>query len=925
MVQPAHFENGMVSTTEWQADASLWKEDTFFDAGTFCLPSVLPEASLEAYKVEYDLETGIHYVFITMKGILGLSISTSGPSSHVAEFSNGVMKAVPRRGKGGVSRHENPNGHTNSYRHTNSNIKPAINLQEVDPAILRVRFSDHMEADGYTESEATPMLIDDSITATGRILGSSKQQPLKTHEHFSVPISSADINTISCSTPKLPTEGFDDGVEGGEPHSSSTREETLLHQQAASFPMRLEAGSPNRIYEEADSSSSSISNTETIEEQIALSDHVGAGCSTKEFPEQANSLHILTDLVVEDGISLLASSASESPADDGGNTPSMPTTNATSPTFSPPLDLPEIDTPQEDAPKLIYALDLEEKLSVLEPWHWVSLQWLDLAISEEQDYINYTCEKPQKKGEPKYAPEDENVDISPRISSPAEVERPLGLGDLDLDAVFGQSATDLGGDDSPQEDQTVDISPHHPSPGEVEEPMRLEDLDMDAMFGQSATDPDAEGLPQEAVVLADEIVAANGTAAVETPNDYNPDVPAYHHLNLLRNPVYQASQTPSALSLWVTMASIKRVQIEDPVSLKAVISSQAARWIDPVLLEEGVSVPEEVRQDGSATAYRNSLIGLTTIQYEPYGTWQSDSYDDEQEKPHIVEADNKEILDEAYEESYEYAGLQRPYPVNDKDVYHHSYSFPYHPMKQQRGWENLERRGNSNLRFVLDEDSITGWQAPAATSPPYEAAETTDLQEEEDYYAEDSLVLPAEDSEREDPFGDSEADEHFQYTSSLRSLLASSSLNRGALSPPKGGRFFTPGIREEYEELDDLSGSLDGDAWETDEHGAFVSPKKSKERLGGEMVDPWPMGLFRNPTPGPGIMMPTEGATEGENALPVPMEEPITQEDVLRAGLSIPYHKYTDSSEIPRSSDFAATVGQARRRAARWLVENLLW
>ena len=28
------------------------------------------------------------------------------------------------------------------------------------------------------------------------------------------------------------------------------------------------------------------------------------------------------------------------------------------------------------------------------------------------------------------------------------------------------------------------------------------------------------------------------------PNDYNPDVPEYHHLNLLRNPVCQASRTP---------------------------------------------------------------------------------------------------------------------------------------------------------------------------------------------------------------------------------------------------------------------------------------------------------------------------------------------------------------------------------------------
>ena len=53
------------------------------------------------------------------------------------------------------------------------------------------------------------------------------------------------------------------------------------------------------------------------------------------------------------------------------------------------------------------------------------------------------------------------------------------------------------------------------------------------------------------------------------------------YLKSLRNPVYQASQTPSALSLWVTMASRKRAQIKDPMSSKAVVSSEAAKWVDP--------------------------------------------------------------------------------------------------------------------------------------------------------------------------------------------------------------------------------------------------------------------------------------------------------------------------------------------------------
>ena len=721
----------MVSTTKWQADASLWKEDRFFDAGTFCLPSAFPEASLEAYKVEYDPETGIHHVFLTMKGILGQSaLSTSGRSSHVAEFGNGVMKAVSRRGTGGVPRHENPNGRTNSHRHTSSNIRAAPDLQELDTTILSVK------------SEATIMVIDDSITATGRILGSSEQQPFISHEHSNISISSAILGTITSAS------GVDDQVENGESHLSSTLEDILSNQQATSSSTLLEADAPTGFTEKADSSSNTISNTE---EQIAISDNAGAAHPTNECPEQANTLYIYTDLALKDESSRSPSNESGSPADDGGNTPSMPATNATSPTIAPPFDLPEIDTPEEDAQTLIDALDLEEKVSVLEPWHWKSLQWLDLEISDEQDFTNYTIEKPRKTEDPEYAPQDEIIYISPRPSSPEEAEESVRSEELDIDEP-----------ETVEGDQTVEVSPRLSTPEEVERPLRLEDLDLDTTFGQGATDLDDEDLPGEAIVADDEAVSESDTTAVGSPNDYNPNSPDYHHLNLLGNAVHQASHTPSALSMWVTMACAKRAHIKDPVCLKAVLSSQAARWIDPVLIEKGASIPEEFMQDGSATSHRNSLIGLTKIQYEPYGTWLSEDYDDEQEIPEVVHVDNKKILDDAYEEAYWYPGLQRPYLVDHRDEHHHSHPFPRDSLKQQRGWESLERLGSSNLRYILDEDSITGWQAATATSTPYEVSEPTELQQEEEQYAEDNLVFPAEDSEREDLFGDSEADERYQ-------------------------------------------------------------------------------------------------------------------------------------------------------------------
>ena len=905
----------MISTTEWQADASLWREDTFFDAGTFCLPSVFPQASLEAYTVKYDLETGIHDVFLTMEGILGLStLSTSTQSSHVAEFSKGVMKAVPKRGNVGVS------SHVTSIRHTNSNEKAAVDLRGADPAILSIHCSDNREMDEYTESEATIMLIDDSITATGRILGSLKQQPLKLHEHFGASIPSDILDILSCSSAESPAEGVDDGIEDCESQSSSTCEEISPDQQATSSTARLEPDAPIGAPEEADSSPNMTSNTESTKEQIAKSENLGTIYSPRKCPEKANSLNVLTDLVLEDDISPSSSSASESSSDNGANTQSKPATSATSPTFSLPQDLLELHARQGEASTTISALDLEEKTSNSERWQCIPLQWLDLAISDRQ---YYRWEEIQETEEPEYAQEDQTVDIFPRLSSPEEDERPL----------------------------------------------RLEDLDLDTMFGQSATDLDGEGSPQEAIVPDDEAVAENVIAPVATLNDYQPNGPEFHHLNLLRYPVYQASRTPSALSLWVTMASKKRVQIEDRVTLKAVVSSQAAKWVDPVLLEAGVSVLEEVKQHGNATAYRNSLTGLTTIQYEPYGTWQSEVYGYEQEIPRVVDSDSREILDEAYIESYGYPGLQHPCFIREHN--HLSYSFPSPEMKQQKGWESLERLGNSKLRFVLDEDSITRWHAPTATSTSYEIAEPTDLQENEYGYVEDSMVFPVGESELEDRLGVCETDEHSQAASSLRSLLVFSSVTREVMSPPNEGRYFTPRIREDSEEPEYLSPSLDGESWETNENGAFVSPKKGKERLREEMsgdlprgirradedpqelsensldqlmtpeaqgdvipaftichhvvVDLPPTGIFRLPEPGLGTMVLTEGATEGGNALPMPVEESSTQENVLQPELSLPYRKYNDLSEIPLRPDFAATVGQTTRELCRWFIENMLW
>ncbi len=81
-------------------DACLWKGDTFIDGATFLMPSKLPEAGLENYYVDLDDTTGIYHVTLqktTLRAALALTkLSNPDFSSHVVDFSNGEMLAIPR-------------------------------------------------------------------------------------------------------------------------------------------------------------------------------------------------------------------------------------------------------------------------------------------------------------------------------------------------------------------------------------------------------------------------------------------------------------------------------------------------------------------------------------------------------------------------------------------------------------------------------------------------------------------------------------------------------------------------------------------------------------------------------------------------------------------------------------------------------------
>ena len=196
-------------------------------------------------------------------------------------------------------------------------------------------------------------------------------------------------------------------------------------------------------------------------------------------------------------------------------------------------------------------------------------------------------------------------------------------------------------------------------------------------------------------------------ALVEAPRDLRVGFPV-HHYNLINQPVFQDSRNSSAVSYWAAMASYWKEPIEDGASWKAVVSSQAAKWVDPCTLDPGVEIPDDLRTREKSTALRDFFTGQTTIQYEPLGTWIYDRYDPDQEVPEIMSARFREAMLNASSAANLFHGLQRPHlirpeegaiNVNDDGT---ATVYPSEELKKRKDWETLESRGFTNLRLVDD-------------------------------------------------------------------------------------------------------------------------------------------------------------------------------------------------------------------------------
>lgn len=224
----------------------------------------------------------------------------------------------------------------------------------------------------------------------------------------------------------------------------------------------------------------------------------------------------------------------------------------------------------------------------------------------------------------------------------------------------------------------------------------------DFLLRQSFCENDSDAVFRELLGLG-----SKPKALVEAPQDLRVGFPV-HHYNLINQPVFQDSRNSSAVSYWAAMASHWKEPIKEGVSWKAVVSSQAAKWVDPCTLDPGVEIPDDLRTSEKSTALRDFFTGQTTIQYEPLGTWIYDRYDPDQEVPEIMSARFREAMLNASSAANLFHGLQRPHlitpgdgaiNVNDDGT---ATVYPSEELKKRKEWETLESRGSTNLRLVDD-------------------------------------------------------------------------------------------------------------------------------------------------------------------------------------------------------------------------------
>ena len=816
-----------MSRTYYHADACLWEENTFFDGGSFLLPSQVPEASLDAYVVDFDLSTGIHHVNFPPFSL------RSGVSECGSHFS---ASEKPSKQEG------------------------FSNLQDADPAILSLKPSSVTTTSGSASTVSFATSILGVIFPSGQTGVPAVCEPEGTNNYVQKAKFSEPAKLYNALFPN------ENGITSSEPQQDNNLvtagnyqgSSNLYTEDPCTEEQKGSSAEPTGLNKCDETEGKKFLSVSTIEDGIFQTKLfnktiIDSSKARTMLHKNHKALCIRTQHVVPQADPRSTSETSDSSLETSYGTMSTPATSALSCTFmkplplpklsvSPtrcsifmkPLNLPEVCVPLGKPTTTFDALDLggHERKQIGWEYLYMSLDtpWLNLDVSQQQyedldDVREKLCyphntSSAQDVQESNYAlaytlhdgslgtqstnnlEDNHTVDgfetITPSASlQPIDPEpiRALRSFEVDLgtwnhcfdaldilhfelllepDSSLPLSHLDLASTSTTQilfdkgseimhlvsiptfsletiamvrpmdyandlEQKPAHDQAHQPFI-EAHVPSRLEDLDLDAEFCQLATDLDEETnlangkrcvdpswsdcdwAPQETLheryphslnylteletvkgALPDSVTDVGGLEkeVVKT------DVPV-HHYNILGYPVYHACRTPSALSLCILLLSSNKTPVKDPVCLKAVISSQAIKWIDPCILDADVSFPTELLEPGKANELRNFLTGLTSVRYDPEGTWQFDTYNEEQEVPQIVDEDEHAEFERAFKESNGYRGLQRPCYV-DASLDDHVGFFPSAISKELRRLESPKQFVPSKLVSVLDQVTIDHW------------------------------------------------------------------------------------------------------------------------------------------------------------------------------------------------------------------------
>jgi len=201
-----------------------------------------------------------------------------------------------------------------------------------------------------------------------------------------------------------------------------------------------------------------------------------------------------------------------------------------------------------------------------------------------------------------------------------------------------------------------------------------------------------------------------------------------HHINFQGQWFHEKSNTPSSVSLFAAVTASRQQPIRDRVCCKAVTKSQAAKRIDPFQFDGDLDLFNEqiIDSDGHAewkwkgTALRDLATGRASIVYESHGSWDSDTYDSDEDIPMLANGryEDSATLDFSGRHS-KYKGLQWPYFMRsdeDRDIIVNDDGkgrpFPSRKQKEKKEWKDTKNCGPSPLRLVTDQAGIESWIEP---------------------------------------------------------------------------------------------------------------------------------------------------------------------------------------------------------------------